>query len=285
MMRQLAGHPELCAINTATLGFQEPIETVIEAIARAGFGGIAPWRREVEGHDVAAIARRIREAQLKVTGYCRSTYIPAASHATFLANVEANRRAIDDAATLGAQCFVMVVGGLPAGSKDIAGARAQVAEATAMLLEHGRNAGVRIALEPLHPVYAAERSCLSLMSEALDLCGRLEGVVDAPWLGACLDVYHIWWDPNLARDIARAGAARRVFGFHVCDWLVPTADVLNDRGMMGDGVIDVPAIRGLIEAAGYTGLVEVEIFSAGDWWKRPIGETLSVCKERLASSV
>jgi sugar phosphate isomerase/epimerase len=283
-MRVLAGHPELCAINTATLGFQTPIEGTIEAVAQAGFGGIAPWRREIEGKDVAAIARRIRDAGLAVIGYCRSTYIPAADKSGFLANVEANRRALADAAVLGAQSFVMVVGGLPAGSKDIAAARAQVAEATGLLLETGRKLGVRIALEPLHPVYAAERSCLSLLSEALDMCEAIEGSAAAPWLGTCIDVYHVWWDPKLARDIDRAGAQKRIFGFHVCDWLVPTVDVLNDRGMMGDGVIDVPGIRRLIETAGYDGLVEVEIFSQRNWWQRPVAETLEVCKERFASA-
>ncbi len=283
-MRDLGAHPELCSINTATLGFQAPIAEVIEAIARAGFGGVAPWRREVEGEDVKATARRIRDAGLKVSGYCRSTYIPAATTDEFKANVEVNRRAITDAAALGASCFVMVVGSLPKGSKDIAGARAQVTEATALLLEHGKAANVKIALEPLHPVYAADRSCLSLLSEALDICEVIEGQSGDPWLGALVDVYHVWWDPNLRRDIARAGAAKRIFGFHVCDWLVPAADVLNDRGMMGDGVIDVPMIRGLIENAGYRGPVEVEIFSSGNWWKRPMDETLRVCRERLAAS-
>jgi len=282
-MRDL-GDLSRCAINTATLGFQAPVAKVIEAIARAGFGGIAPWRREVEGQDVGKIAKLIRDAGLKVTGYCRSTYIPAATRQGFLANVEANFRAIDDAATLGADSFVMVVGGLPEGSKDMAAARAQVAEATAQLLDHGRKVGVRIALEPLHPVYAADRSCLSLLSEALDLCAAIEGVSADPWLGACIDVYHVWWDPNLKRDITRAGAAHRIFGFHVCDWLVPTSDVLNDRGMMGDGVIDIPGIRQQIEAAGYAGMVEVEIFSAATWWKKPIRETLDMCAKRLISA-
>jgi sugar phosphate isomerase/epimerase len=257
---------------------------IIDAVARAGFGGIAPWRREVEGNDVAAIARQIRDAGLKVPGYCRSTFIPAADRAGFRANIEANRRAIADAATLGAASFVMVVGGLAPGSKDIAAARAQVAEGTALLLEHGRAHGVRIALEPLHPVYAADRSCLSLVSEALAICDAIEGKVDDPWLGVCLDVYHIWWDPGRGAAIARAGAERRIFGFHVCDWLVPTEDVLNDRGMMGDGVIDVPQIRGEAEAAGYSGFIEVEIFSARNWWKRPIAETLAVSRARLAST-
>jgi sugar phosphate isomerase/epimerase len=279
-MRRLL--PGDCAINTATLGFQAPISEVIEAVARAGFGAIAPWRREVEGGDVTAIARQIRDAGLAVPGYCRSTYIPAADKAGFDANVEANRRAISDAAVLGAKSFVMVVGGLPAGSKDIAAARAQVADATGQLLGHARACGVRLALEPLHPVYAADRSCLSLLSEALDMCEAVEGATDDPWLGVCVDVYHVWWDPNLRRDMARA--AGRILGFHVCDWLVPTADVLNDRGMMGDGVIDVPGIRSMAEDAGYAGFVEIEIFSAANWWKRPMAETLGVCRERLATA-
>jgi sugar phosphate isomerase/epimerase len=283
-MRDLGRHPELCAINTATFGFREPLDTVVDAVARAGFGGIAPWRREVEGRNVAAIARRIREAGLAVTGYCRSCDIPANHAQKFAANVETNRRAIADAAVLGAKSFVMVVGGLPPGSKDIAAARAQVAEASAMLVEHGRTLGVRIALEPLHPVYAAERSCLSLLGEALDICDRIEGPAGDSWLGTLIDVYHVWWDPNLRRDIARAGASRRIFGFHVCDWLVPTEDVLNDRGMMGDGVINIPAIRAAVEAAGYSGMVEVEIFSAKNWWKRPVAETLAVCRERFATA-
>jgi sugar phosphate isomerase/epimerase len=274
-----------CAINTATLGFQCPIEQSIDAIAAQDFGGIAPWRREVEGQNVSAVAKRIRGAGLKVTGYCRSTYLPSLTAAGLRANIESNKRALDDAAILGAQSFVMVVGGLPTGSKDIAGARTQVVEGVAQLLEHGKKLGVRISLEPLHPVYTAERSCLTLMSEALELCQRIEGSVSEPSLGVCLDVYHVWWDPNLKRDIALAGMEKRIFGFHVCDWLVPTTDVLNDRGMMGDGVIDIPSIRAFVENAGYQGLTEVEIFSVQNWWKRPVAEILKVCAARLATSV
>lgn len=283
MVRDLSQNLRACAINTATLGFQAPIGEVIEAIARAGFGALAPWRREVEGGDVPAIARRIRDAGLKVSGYCRSTYIPATSRDGFRANVEANKRAIMDAAVLGAETFVMVVGGLPQHSKDIAAARQQVKDAAAELLQHGKELGVRIALEPLHPVYAAERSCLTLTSEALDWCDEIEGPSLDPWLGVCLDVYHTWWDPHVMAAIARAGLARRIFNFHVCDWLVPTDDVLNDRGMMGDGVIDVRALRAAVEAAGYRGFIEVEIFSAKNWWTLPMNETLAVARERLGS--
>ncbi len=273
-----------CSINTATLGFQAPLTGVIEAVARAGFGAIAPWRREVEGQDVAALSKQIRDAGLRLSGYCRSPYLPAADRAQFFQNVEANKRALDDAAVLGAPTFVMVVGSLPAGSKDIEDARAQVREGVAMLVEYGKSVGVKIGLEPLHPVYAADRSCLTLLSEALDWCEVIEGSVDTPWLGTVIDVYHTWWDPNIARDIARAGAAKRIFGFHVCDWLVPTEDVLNDRGMMGDGAIDVPQFRSRMEAVGYDGFVECEIFSTRNWGVRPMTETLDVCKERFRSA-
>ena len=278
MVRDLSQHLGSCSINTATLGFQAPIGEVIDAVARAGFGVIAPWRREVEGNDVKLIAKHIRDAGLALSGYCRSTYIPALDAQSFRTNIESNKRALDDAATLGAPCFVMVVGGLPAGSKDLRAARRQVKEASAELVEYGHKVGVKIALEPLHPVYAADRSCLTLLSEALDWCDE----IDDPWIGVAIDCYHVWWDPHLIRDIARA--KNRIFAYHVCDWLVPTTDVLNDRGMMGDGVIDLKAIRSAVETAGYAGAVEVEIFSSGNWWKRSMAETLAVCRERFLTS-
>ncbi len=278
-MRDLSQHLRSCSINTATLGFQAPIADVIDAVARAGFGMISPWRREVEGGNVTAIARHIRDSGLALSGYCRSTYIPASDARSFGNNIEANKRALDDAATLGASCFVMVVGGLPTGSKNLEAARLQVKEACAELADYGHELGVKIALEPLHPVYAAERSCLTLLSEALDWCDE----INHSNIGVAIDCYHVWWDPNLKRDIARAG--KRILAYHVCDWLVPTHDVLNDRGMMGDGVIELKSMREAVETAGYVGAVEVEIFSAQNWWKRGILETLTVCRERLLTVV
>lgn len=280
-MRDLAGRLDLCSINTATLGHRAPIGETIDAIARAGFGSICPWRREVDGGHVGEIARRIRDAGLAVSGYCRSTYLPARDRAAFLASLDDNRRAIDQAAALGAACFVMVVGSLPAGSRDLASACAAVEEGTARLLEHARKAGARLALEPLHPMYAGDRSCITTLEQALDIADRVEPPgTGEPGLGVALDVYHVWWDPNLPAGIERAGSTRRIFAFHVCDWLVPTRDLLNDRGMMGDGTIDIRAIRRKVEAAGYAGAVEVEIFS-NEWWKRPADEILSVCAARL----
>jgi sugar phosphate isomerase/epimerase len=281
-MRNLADHLHMCAINTATLGFQAPLSTTIDVIARAGFGGIAPWRRELEGQDVATIARQIKQAGLKVTGLCRSTYMPAADRETFLKGVADNRDAITLASKLGADSFVLVVGSLPQGSKDIHGARQMVAESIALLTDHAIVEGVKLALEPLHPVYAADRSCITTLAEALDICEQLEhsGMKQA---GVLIDVYHVWWDPQLAASITRAG--NRIIGFHVCDWLVPTTDVLNDRGMMGDGVVDIRGIRSLVENTGYTGFVECEIFSANNWWKRPITETLEAVKQRMITVV
>lgn len=284
MARDLARNRDICSINTATLGFQAPIDDVIEEISRAGFGMISPWRRDVQDKDVHAIARHIRDAGLRLSGYCRSPYIPAATPAQYRANIENNKRAIDEAAILEAPVFVMVVGSLPAGSKDLAGARQQVKDACAELAEYGRKAGVKIGLEPLHPVYAADRSCLTLLSEALDWCAEIEDPSASPSVGTIIDCYHVWWDPGIATSIARAGREKRILGFHACDWLVPTTDVLSDRGMMGDGVIDIPALRGTIEAAGYTGAIEVEIFSKDNWWKRPMAETLDACAQRLASA-
>ena len=281
--RALRGRLDLCAINTATLGHRAPIATVIDQVARAGFGAIAPWRREIEGADVQAIARHIADAGLAVSGYCRSTYFPAATVEGARAAIEDNRRALRDAATLNAACFIMVVGSLPPGSRDLAGARAQVSDGIGALLEEARTLGVALALEPLHPMYAGDRSCLTTLAEALDICDALDPAGDGG-IGVAVDCYHVWWDPALAASIARAGQGGRILAFHVCDWLVPTTDLLNDRGMMGDGVIDIPRIRGWVEAQGFAGYAEVEIFSTA-WGRRPLDEVLATCLERHRTSV
>jgi len=283
-VRSLSGRLDLCSINTATLGHKESIAQVIDDVARSGFGGICPWRRDFADYDVAKAARRIRDAGLKVTGYCRSTYLTAVTEREYQENLDGNYRAIDQAATLEAECFVMVVGSLPAGSRDLARARAKVVEGTASLCQYARKAGVRLALEPLHPMYAGDRSCLNTIAQALDIADALEpDAGETPTLGVAVDVYHVWWDPNLERDIARAGALNRLFAFHVCDWLVPTRDFLTDRGMMGDGIIDIRFAREIVERSGYQGLVEVEIFSELNWWQKDAETTLATCSERLQS--
>ena len=167
----------------------------------------------------------------------------------------------------------MIAGGLPKGSKDLAGAHAQVRDGIAALLPHARAAGVPLAIEPLHPMYAADRACVNTLAHANDLCDQLgDGV------GVAVDVYHVWWDPDLAAQIKRAGS--RILTYHVCDWLVPTKDLLLDRGMPGDGVIDLRSIRAMVEATGYDGHIDIEIFSAENWWKREPAEVLRICLER-----
>jgi sugar phosphate isomerase/epimerase len=186
--------------------------------------------------------------------------------------IDDNKRAIDEAATLGADALVLVCGGLPAGSRDIEGARAMVRDGLAAVLPHARARNIPLAIEPLHPMYAADRCCVNTLAQALDLCDALGGGT-----GVAVDTYHVWWDPDLFRDIARAG--KRILAHHICDWLVPTRHLLLDRGMMGDGVIDFLPIRRAIEAAGYTGPQAVEILSE-DWWRRPGDDVLRTCVER-----
>ncbi|WP_308729347.1 sugar phosphate isomerase/epimerase family protein [Burkholderia gladioli] len=279
-MNALKGKLARCAINTATLGHREPLGLTIDRIARAGFGGLAPWRQEVESADVRAIARQIRSLGLSVSGYCRSTYFPAATAAQRAANIDSNRRALADAAELGAACFVMVVGGIPPGHRDLDGARQQVQDGIAMLLDTARQFGVRIAIEPLHPMYAANRSVVNTIAQGLAMCEAIDADNDGH-LGLAIDIYHCWWDPSLRESIARAGAARRILAYHVSDWLHDTRDLLLDRGMMGDGVVDLPGFREQVEKAGYAGMVEVEIFSRDHWWKQDPARVLEVCAARL----
>jgi sugar phosphate isomerase/epimerase len=200
---------------------------------------------------------------------------PASTEELRQAAIDDNRRAIDEAAALNADCLVLVVGGLPGGSRDIAAARAMVRDGIAAVQEHARGSGVKLAIEPLHPMYAADRSCVNTLCQALDMAGAI-----GPDIGVAIDAYHVWWDPDLAGQIARAGREGRILAHHICDWLVPTRDLLLDRGMMGDGVIDLAAFRAMFEAAGYFGHQEVEIFSAQDWWTRDGTEVLRVCIER-----
>ena len=204
--------------------------------------------------------------------------VPANDDAGRQAAHDDNRRAVDEAAAIGAHCLVMVCGGLPDGSKDMIDARIQVADGLERMLPYAREAGVPVAIEPLHPMTAADRACVNTLEHALDLCDALgEGI------GVAVDVYHVWWDPKLEDQIARA--ADRILGFHVCDWLVPTVDLVWDRGMMGDGLIDIPRIRGWVEAAGYRGFNEIEIFSERNWWKRDPEEVVETCIDRYAEFV
>ncbi len=275
----------LLSLNTATVRRQWTLPQIVDGCARHGIRWISPWRDQVAAAGLETSAKRIRDAGLQLSGYCRGGMFPAPDRAGRRAALDDNRRAVDEALALGATCLVLVVGGLPkdgAGrivSKDLAGAREMIRDGIGELLEYARPSGMPLAIEPLHPMYAAERACVNTMAHANDLCDELGAGV-----GIAVDVYHVWWDPRLEREIERAGGASpsRLLAYHISDWIVPTTDLLLDRGMMGDGVIDLPLIRSWMEAAGYRGPHEVEIFSANDWWKRDPDEVLSTCRKRHA---
>jgi sugar phosphate isomerase/epimerase len=256
------------SLNTATVRKQWSLAQIIDGCARHGIRGISPWRDQVAQMGLPQARKSIREKNLVVTGLCRGGFFTAKDWR------DDNLRAIEEAHELGARCLVLVVGGLPSGSKDLQGARARVEDGIAAILPEARKAGVPLAIEPLHPMQAAERACVNTLEQALDLCDFLQDGI-----GVAVDVYHVWWDPKLHSQVQRAG--RRILGFHICDWLVPTRDLLNDRGMMGDGAIDLALIRSWIQEAGYTGYQEVEIFSEA-WWKRDPDEVLEICKARSA---
>lgn len=288
-MRDLSADHALLSINTATVRKQGNLIQIIEACARHGIRAISPWRDQVAAVGLDDAVRAVRSHGMTLSGYCRGGMFPADA-ARRQEVRDDNRRAVDEAAALGAVCLVLVVGGLPhfsrpgsAVSHDLGAARAQVEDGIAELLDYAKGAGMPLAIEPLHPMYAADRACVNTLEQALDICDRLDpGRTGA--LGVACDVYHVWWDPNLYRDIARAGR-ERLLAYHVCDWLVPTRDLLTDRGMMGDGVIELKTIRAAVEAAGFDGFCEVEIFSELDWWQRPMDEVLATCIERHKSVV
>ncbi len=217
----------------------------------------------------------IRSNELTVSGYCRGGMFPGIDEAARRAADDDNRRAVDEALAVNATCLVLVVGGLPGDSKDIAGARSQVRDGLGRLLEYSRKVGMPLAIEPLHPMYAADRACVNTLEQANDLCDELGD----DGLGMAVDLYHTWWDPKFFQQVERAGR-KRILGFHICDWLVPTQHLLLDRGMMGDGVIDIRAARQAVEALGYQGAHEVEIFSEHDWWQRDPDTVLATCKAR-----
>ena len=269
---------ENLSINLATVREQFTLAQAIDACVKQGVTAIAPWRDQVQAAGLKESAAMVRANGLRVTGLCRGGMFPAADAAGRAAAIEDNQRAIDEACALGADCLILVVGGLAKGSKDIGAARQMVLDGIGAILDHARTNRMHLAIEPLHPMYAADRACINTLEQALDVCDALgEG------LGVAVDVYHVWWDPKLAAQIARAGAAGRIFAHHICDWLVPTRDLLLDRGMMGDGIIDLRGIRRMIEAAGFQGPQEVEIFSAENWWKRPGDDVIATCIERYRS--
>jgi sugar phosphate isomerase/epimerase len=239
---------------------------VIEACAEHGVESIGPWRHKLAEIGVSEAARLISSAGLNVSSLCRGGFFTADGAD------EDNRRAVEEAAALGTDVLVLVCG--PPASKDLAGARAAIERGIERLLPHAIEHGVRLGIEPLHPMMIGERSAIVTLGEATDMALRLGD----PHVGVVIDVYHVFWDPRLEEEIARA--AGRILGFHVNDWLAATKDTLLERGMMGDGIIDLAGIRALVDAAGYDGPIEVEILNPAIW-DLPRAELMRTVTERF----
>lgn len=287
-MRDFSQDHRWLSLNTATVrkqqGVEVPLSRIIDQCAERGIRAISPWRDQVAAVGLDKIASQLKAHGIELSGYCRGGFFPAPDATGLRAALDDNRRAIDEARTLNAPCLVLVVGALPgalagkAAYKDLGRARSEVRDGIAASLEYARAVGMPLAIEPLHPMQAADRACVNTLEQALDLCDELDPQATG-MLGVALDVYHCWWDPKLEQQIARAGQ-QRLLAYHVCDWLTPTRDLLSDRGMMGDGVIELRKLRGWVEQTGYAGYAEVEIFSELDWWKRPGDEVLDTCIAR-----
>ncbi|QMU71359.1 sugar phosphate isomerase/epimerase [Streptacidiphilus sp. P02-A3a] len=260
---------ERLSLNTATTKRWSLAEAVAGCVA-AGVPGIGLWRDRVAEAGAERAARLVRDAGLTVTSLCRGGFFTAPDAAGRAAALEDNRRAVEEAATVGTDTLILVCGGLPEGSNDLPGARRMVVDGIAALLPHARQHGVRLAIEPLHPMFCADRAVVSTLGQALDIA---EESADDDAVGVVVDAYHVWWDPQLDRQIARAGS--RIASFQVCDWVLPLpADVLLGRGHVGDGRIDLPRLADAVHAAGYRGFTEVEIFNQ-EIWDTPGEQTLS----------
>jgi sugar phosphate isomerase/epimerase len=276
-MRDFSNDISKLSINTATVKEQWNLKECIEGCVRHGIPSIAPWRDKLQECGVDEAAKMIADHGLHVSSLCRGGFFTSAQESY---NLDDNFRAVDEAAAINAESLVLVVGGLLSDSKSLMEARKHIEEGLAKLLEYSRKMKVPLALEPLHPVYAADRCCINTLGQAIDVCDRL-----GDGIGVIVDVYHLWWDIELEKQIARAGEKDLILGYHICDWLVPTQDILMDRGMMGDGVIDLKHFRSEVENAGYNSYCEVEIFSRENWWNQHPDLVLKTCIERYKSVV
>jgi sugar phosphate isomerase/epimerase len=235
------------------------LEEAVQRYSLAGVKGITVWRQALSGRDVAAAGHLICDHGLSIVSLCRGGFFPAGTAERRAEAIDENRRCIDEAEALGAPLIVLVCGAVP--GQQLAESRKQISDGIAAVLPHAAAAKVKLAIEPLHPMYAAERSAVNTVGQARSICNQLH----SPWLGIAIDVYHTWWDDRLPEDIAACGVEGTLFAFHICDWRTPTTDFLDDRGLMGEGCIPIRQIRGWIEGAGFSGFHEVEIFSRRLW--------------------
>ncbi|MFB9352522.1 sugar phosphate isomerase/epimerase family protein [Streptomyces heliomycini] len=265
------------SINQMTVR-QLSLPDLVDACRELGVPGVGLWREPVQAYGVEAAAKLVRDAGLAVTTLCRGGFLTAIDPGERAAALADNRRAVDEAAVLGTDTLVLVSGGLPAGSKDLRGARERIADALAELGPYAEEHGVKLAIEPLHPMFASDRCVVSTLAQALDIAERFP----AHQVGVTVDTYHIWWDDQAPAQIARAGAQGRIHTFQLADWTTPLPEgVLNGRGQIGDGAIDMREWKGHVEAAGYTGPIEVELFNDA-LWTRDGREVLAETAARFA---
>jgi len=263
----VTAHPRL-SLNQATIKYAD-LATALEVTRAAGIGAIGLWREPVAAVGLDKACALVADSGLRVSSLCRGGFFTQPEGPERRAALADNRRAIEEAAALAAAAapgsapaLVLVAGGLPPGDRDIAGARARARDAIGELVEDARAAGVVLTVEPMHPMFAADRGVVSTLGQALDIAEQFP----AEAVGVVIDTYHVWWDPELPAQIARAGRGGRIASYQVGDWMTPLAsDALLSRGHTGDGHIDLPAISALVEAAGYRGDVEVEIFNQAIW--------------------
>lgn len=268
------------SINQQTVK-QLTLPELADACGKSGVTGVGLWREPVQRYGPRAAARLVRDAGLTVTSLCRGGFFTALDPAVRRRALDDNRAALDEAATLGTGTLVLVSGGLPEGSRDLAGARERIADALAELAPYAGELGVRLAIEPLHPMFASDRCVVSTLDQALDLAERFP----AERVGVVVDTYHLWWDDRAPDAIARAGAGGRIAAFQLADWVTPLPEgVLLGRGQLGDGAVDLRRFRELVDATGYSGPVEVEIFNPGLWARDGV-EVLAETAERYVRHV
>lgn len=257
MASEITDCSKLCVHTITTKPLD--IETAMDKYAEAGVGGITVWRQWLEGRDIQRTGDAIKERNLELVSLCRGGFFPAKTQEELQNAIEDNQKAVIEAAELGAPMIVLVCGAVPGQSLETS--RNQIADGIAAVLPSAEEHGIRLAIEPLHPMYADDRSAINTMASANAVCDQ----IDHPLVGIAADVYHIWWDPDLEAQIQLTAQKERLFAFHICDWKTPTTDFLNDRGLMGEGCIDVRKIRGWVEKSGFSGFNEVEVFS-DRWW-------------------
>ena len=256
-MTPLADFSKLC-VHTQT---NKPwtIEQCINHYAAAGIRAISIWRHLLEGKDLSNIKKLLIKSKIEVVSLVRGGFFPAVDQEQRVLALEDNRLAIEQAAALGGPQVVLVCGTDPNQSLKVS--RQQIKEGIIALIPQAERLGVKLSIEPLHPMYAGDKSAIVTLGQANDLCEE----IDSPWVGVAIDVYHLWWDDQLEKEIYRCGRSGNIFAFHVCDWRVPTTDFLTDRGLMGEGCIPVKQIREWVEKAGFDGYNEVEVFSERLW--------------------